>query len=125
MPCSTSPRGRSGTGHANAPPEPGVDERFDITSGVLRHVWNFDGSANVPRQIDIDTVRQNIGWSRVAWHRPDQFHKVLSFIGSYTTIRGGDRYPQIVMDAEKKPIRVRRAATALRAWSVSVQSDSG
>ena len=47
------------------------DERFDITSGVLRHVWTFDGSANVPRQADIDTVRQNIGWSRVTWHRPE------------------------------------------------------
>ena len=42
----------------------------------------------------------------VAWHRPDQFHKVLSFIGSYTNIRGGDRYPQIVAESEMKPIRV-------------------
>jgi enterochelin esterase-like enzyme len=42
----------------------------------------------------------------VAWERPDQFSKVMSFIGSYTNIRGGDKYPQIVRDSEKKPIRV-------------------
>jgi enterochelin esterase family protein len=27
----------------------------------------------------------------VAWHRPDQFRKVLSIVGSYTNIRGGSR----------------------------------
>jgi enterochelin esterase-like enzyme len=42
----------------------------------------------------------------VAWERPDQFSKVLSFIGSFTNIRGGDKYPQIVRTSEKKPIRV-------------------
>lgn len=47
------------------------DARFDITSGVLRHIWSFDGGTKIPRQADIETVRQNIGWSRVAWHRPE------------------------------------------------------
>ena len=42
----------------------------------------------------------------VAWERPDQFSKVLSFIGSYTNIRGGDKYPEIVRTSPKKPIRV-------------------
>jgi enterochelin esterase-like enzyme len=42
----------------------------------------------------------------VAWHRPDQFHKVLSFIGSFTNIRGGHAYADIVRESEKKPIRV-------------------
>ncbi|MBM4067467.1 MAG: esterase family protein [Planctomycetes bacterium] len=44
----------------------------------------------------------------VAWQRPDLFHKVLSHVGSFTNIRGGDVYPGIVRKskAKPKPIRV-------------------
>jgi enterochelin esterase-like enzyme len=42
----------------------------------------------------------------VAWERPDQFRKVYSTIGSFTNIRGGGAYPEIVRAAEKKPIRI-------------------
>jgi enterochelin esterase family protein len=42
----------------------------------------------------------------VAWQRPDQFRKVLSHVGSFTNIRGGDAYPGIIRKAEKKPLRV-------------------
>jgi enterochelin esterase family protein len=42
----------------------------------------------------------------VAWERPDMFLKVVSFIGSYTNIRGGDKYPEIVKNAPNKPIRI-------------------
>ncbi len=41
-----------------------------------------------------------------AWERPDQFRKVLSQVGSFTNIRGGDAYPGIIRKAEKRPIRV-------------------
>ena len=42
----------------------------------------------------------------VAWHRSDQFHKVISTIGSFTAIRGGDIYPTLISQSEKKPIRI-------------------
>lgn len=42
----------------------------------------------------------------VAWQRPDLFSKVLSHVGSFTNIRGGDAYPGIIRKTEKKPIRV-------------------
>ncbi len=42
----------------------------------------------------------------VAWERPDRFRKVVSFIGSYTDIRGGHVFPDLVAKAERKPIRV-------------------
>ncbi len=44
----------------------------------------------------------------VAWDRPDQFRKVISIVGSFTHIRGGegDTYPELVAAADKKPIRV-------------------
>ncbi|MGC3957082.1 MAG: alpha/beta hydrolase-fold protein [Verrucomicrobiota bacterium] len=42
----------------------------------------------------------------VAWQRPDQFRKVLSTIGSFTNIRGGHAYPEMIRQSERKPIRI-------------------
>jgi enterochelin esterase family protein len=42
----------------------------------------------------------------VAWQRPDQFHKVVSHVGSFTNIRGGHQYPQLIRESNWKPIRV-------------------
>ena len=42
----------------------------------------------------------------VAWERPDQFRKVLSIVGSFTNIRGGHAYTDIVRKTAKKPIRI-------------------
>ncbi len=42
----------------------------------------------------------------VAWHRPNEFRKVLSNVGSFTNIRGGHEYADIVRKSEKKPIRI-------------------
>jgi enterochelin esterase-like enzyme len=42
----------------------------------------------------------------VAWHRPDQFRKVLSTIGSYTNLRGGHVYPDLIRQTERKPLRI-------------------
>ena len=41
-----------------------------------------------------------------AWQRPDLFSKVLSHVGSFTNIRGGDRYPGLIRKTPRKPIRV-------------------
>jgi enterochelin esterase-like enzyme len=41
----------------------------------------------------------------VAWERPNQFHKVISIIGSFVNLRGGDVYPEKVAASERKPIR--------------------
>jgi enterochelin esterase-like enzyme len=42
----------------------------------------------------------------VAWERPNEFHKVLSNVGSFVNLRGGDAYADIVLKSEKKPIRI-------------------
>lgn len=47
--------------------------RFDITSGVLRRVWRFDGSDRVPSADAVDAVRRDIGWQRLRWSRPMLF----------------------------------------------------
>ncbi len=42
----------------------------------------------------------------VAWQRPDQFHKVLSIVGSFVDLRGGNAYPDIIRKSDRKPIRI-------------------
>ena len=41
-----------------------------------------------------------------AWNRPDQFHRVLSFIGTYVSMKGADAMPALVRKTEPKPIRI-------------------
>ncbi len=42
----------------------------------------------------------------VAWQRPNDFRKVFSIVGSFTNLRGGHQYADIVRGSEKKPIRI-------------------
>lgn len=41
-----------------------------------------------------------------AWFYSDQFHKVLSHIGSFTDIRGGHNYPSMIRKNDPKDIKV-------------------
>lgn len=43
---------------------------FDITSGVLRKAWTFDGGDHVPSQTQIDELLETVGWHRIEWRRP-------------------------------------------------------
>jgi FAD:protein FMN transferase len=43
---------------------------FDITSGVLRRAWKFDGADRFPARAEIDALLPLVGWSKVAWRRP-------------------------------------------------------
>ena len=44
---------------------------FDITSGVLRRAWRFDGSDNIPSAQSVRALLPLIGWSRVTWRPPE------------------------------------------------------
>jgi thiamine biosynthesis lipoprotein len=41
------------------------DGLFDITSGVLRQAWKFDGSDNIPNQDTVAALLPLIGWQKV------------------------------------------------------------
>jgi len=41
-----------------------------------------------------------------AWYRPDAFRRVLSFVGSFTDLRGADIFPALIRKTEPKPLRV-------------------
>lgn len=57
---------------------------FDISSGVLRRAWTFDGGDRIPAQATIDELRRLVGWSKVRWSRPElqmQPHMQIDFGG--------------------------------------------
>ena len=64
----------------------------------------------------------------VAWERPDAFRKVLTSVGSYTNLRGGNVYPSLVRKTEPKPIRVYMADTSGDVdnivWGTSSEEDN-
>lgn len=41
-----------------------------------------------------------------AWFRPDAFGKVVSAIGSFTSLHGGNVYPDLIRKIEPKPLRI-------------------
>jgi sugar lactone lactonase YvrE/enterochelin esterase-like enzyme len=46
------------------------------------------------------------GSVNAAWTRSDAFHRVLSFIGGFTNLRGDHIYPSLVRKMETKPLRI-------------------
>ena len=69
---------------------------------------------NKDYNISKDPERRGIGGASsgaiaaftVAWERPNEFRKVLSIVGSFTNLRGGHAYADLVRKTEKKPIRI-------------------
>lgn len=45
--------------------------RFDITSGILRKAWRFDGSDRLPDPLRVAELLDRIGWHRVQWKAPE------------------------------------------------------
>jgi FAD:protein FMN transferase len=43
------------------------DGLFDITSGVLRQAWKFDGGSRVPDPDLVASLLERVGWQRVLW----------------------------------------------------------
>ncbi len=44
--------------------------RFDVTSGVLRRLWNFDGGNYVPSRKQAKAMLPLVGWQRIQWKNP-------------------------------------------------------
>lgn len=43
---------------------------FDVTSGVLRRAWRFDGSDRVPTPAQIEGLLPLVGWQKLHWQSP-------------------------------------------------------
>jgi thiamine biosynthesis lipoprotein len=111
------------------------DGRFDITSGVLREVWRFDGSDNLPGSDDVERVLQRIGWHRVDWQPPTLCMQPgmeidLGGIGKEYAV---DRVAQLLREASQSSvlinfggdIAVTRPPADRKGWKVGIESVSG
>ena len=43
---------------------------FDVTSGVLRRAWRFDGRGRFPTPDEVATLLQNVGFDKLDWQSP-------------------------------------------------------
>ena len=43
---------------------------FDITTGVLRRAWRFDGSDRMPEPGVVERLLMHVGWTRLRWESP-------------------------------------------------------
>jgi enterochelin esterase-like enzyme/sugar lactone lactonase YvrE len=67
-----------------------------------RHALSKDSNAHAIG----GTSTGAVGAFVAAWHRPDQFRRVLSLIGTYVAMKGADTLPELVRKTEPKPIRI-------------------
>ena len=51
------------------------DGLFDITSGVLRQIWRFDGSDNIPTDEQVQKIMLAVGWQKIEFN---QQHIILA-----------------------------------------------
>ena len=105
--------------------------RFDVTSGVLRRVWKFDGSDRVPEPAQVAELMPLIGWSKVGWERP----RLTLPLGMEIDLGGickeyaVDRAAMAIMAEGECPalinfggdLRTTRAKTQAR-WAVAIES---
>lgn len=42
---------------------------FDITSGILRQAWHFDGSDNIPSEEKVNSLLNYVGWHKVEFSK--------------------------------------------------------
>ena len=75
----------------------------EILPEVAKH-YNLSNDPN-DRAISGSSSGGNASFN-AAWTRPDVFHRVLSFIGGFTNLRGDHIYPSLVRKMETKPLRI-------------------
>lgn len=45
--------------------------KFDLSSGVMREIWRFDGSNKVPTETESRALLSRMGWQRANWQAPN------------------------------------------------------
>ncbi|WP_241238888.1 FAD:protein FMN transferase [Colwellia sp. Arc7-635] len=84
------------------------DGVFDITSGVLRKVWQFDGSDNIPSATAVENCLSNVGWHKVIFNQqhiilPENMALDFGGIGKEYAV---DRAMQIANSFTELPVLV-------------------
>ena len=109
------------------------DGRFDITSGVLREAWHFDGSDRVPSQARIDAALARVGWQRVSWRKPSlQLPAAMEIdLGGIGKEYAADRCAELIRADSTVACLVNfggdlvatRAPTQRRSWKVAIEGE--
>jgi thiamine biosynthesis lipoprotein len=81
---------------------------FDVTSGVLRQLWRFDGSDNLPEKKHVKKILKKIGWQKINRENagvtvPDGMEIDLGGIGKEYAV---DRCVQIARQKTKQSVLV-------------------
>ncbi len=81
---------------------------FDVTSGILRRAWRFDGSSLLADPAVVDSLLAHIGWEKVRWLNP-----VISLSYGMELDFGGigkeyavDKVWQLVVDHTNEPVLI-------------------
>jgi thiamine biosynthesis lipoprotein len=105
---------------------------FDITSGVLRRAWRFDGSGNLPAPEKVRALLPLVGWKKLRWANP-----ALTLPAGMEIDLGGlakeyavDRALQVVCALTDQPVLVNfggdlavsRPRRGGKPWKVAIES---
>ena len=112
------------------------DGMFDLTSGVLRRAWRFDGSANVPDAAQVAALLPLIGWQKVSYDAdkitlPEGMELDLGGIGKEYAVDCVARLCQqfapgvSVLVNFGGDIQVSRPRDNQRSWHVGIESLKG
>src|SRR5438552_7726728 len=70
----------------------------------VARTYNLSKDANDHGIAGISTG--GVGAFVAAWNRPDQFRRVITWVGSFGNFRGADRLPGLIRRTEPRPLRV-------------------
>jgi thiamine biosynthesis lipoprotein len=108
------------------------DGLFDITSGILREAWTFDGSDHIPDNDKIAAILPRIGWDKLVWENPQ-----LALLPGMQIDFGGigkeyavDRTIQLIKTASDAPclvnfggdLAVTQARAGDKTWDIGIES---
>ena len=110
------------------------EHRFDITSGVLRRVWRFDGGSRIPSTADVAAVLPLVGWHQVRWQRPFlQMPAAMEIdLGGIGKEYAVDRCAALIRERLSSPCLVNfggdlvatEAPRRRRRWKVAIEGDT-
>ncbi|ASJ71189.1 FAD:protein FMN transferase [Granulosicoccus antarcticus] len=108
---------------------------FDVTSGLLRKAWNFDGSDRVPTMAAVDALLPQVGWQQVSWSEPhftlpDGMQIDLGGIGKEYAV---DRTVSLLNEHCQAPFLVNfggdlhalRSPVTAQGWRVGIEASRG
>jgi thiamine biosynthesis lipoprotein len=111
------------------------DGLFDLTSGVLRRAWTFDGSDNIPLQSDIDRILPLVGWEKLNFDEktiqmPSGMEIDFGGIGKeYAVSRAADNCRQLASDVSMLvnlggDIQITKPRKDQQPWVVGIDNDN-